>query len=162
MADVCAEWWRKVVTEAWGKHHPAQADPSCTIPLFMHGDEGSGHKKKAVMILSIVSPLSKGTALDTRFPCVIMPAKLMCAQTRKEMQEFMAAGFNKAWAKRVKGYRAVFAGTRGDWKFHIQFYPEEGVSYTSEHVCLGCNAATTKEAQYIKHGWGDACPPNSS
>lgn len=143
-ADVCAQWWRQAAHEPWGRMHPARSS-SRTVPLFMHGDEGTGHKKKPVMVLSVGSPLSQGHSLDTRFPNLVMPGKLMCWKTKLEFQDFMAEGFNRCWKGLAGGYRGVYAGTRGDWKFHVQIFPEEGVSYTSELICFGCGASTTNE-----------------
>ena len=127
------------------RNHPALADPTKTSPVFLHGDEGAGNKKKPVLVLSISCPLVTGHSMDTKFPVVVLPSKYMTKKTWLELQEMLSKAFNKGWLKRVKGYRFAYAGTRGDWKWHVQLYPEEGVSYSSDHICFGCDASVTDE-----------------
>ena len=83
--------------------------------------------------------------MDTKFPVVVLPSKYMTKKTWLELQEMLSKAFNKGWLKRVKGYRFAYAGTRGDWKWHVQLYPEEGVSYSSDHICFGRDASVTDE-----------------
>ena len=113
----------------------------------MHGDEGTGHKKKPVLVMSFGTPLATGDSFMTKFPCCVIASKYLCSETKLEIQEFMSKGFNKACETEARGYKSAFVGTKGDWKFHVQLFPEEGVSYTSEEVCLACKAATTHMAQ---------------
>ena len=142
-SDVCRQWWESAAKEPWCTTHPALQAPQKTIPLMLHGDEGTGVKKKPVLVLSVGTPLTTGDSFMTKFPCCLIAGKLMCAETKLELQEFLSRGFNKGFHQRTRGYRSSFCGTKGDWKFHFQMWPESGCSFTSEEVCLGCRAATT-------------------
>ena len=124
------------------RSHPGLTEER-VIPLLLHGDEGAGPKKLPVLVVSVSCPLSRAESLNKKFPLIILPSKYLCKETWLELQTVLSEGLNAAWHKRTRGYKSCFVGVKGDWKFHVQLFPSEGVSYTSDQICLCCGASKT-------------------
>ena len=80
-----AAFWSGVKEERWCRVHPAHADPTAlpwTIPVRIHGDEGTGHKKQPTMIISWGSAVAHGESQLTRLLFTVVPARAYVTQKK--------------------------------------------------------------------------------
>lgn len=71
-------WWEQA-SATWARNHPALDTPELlphSIPLRLHLDEGTGQRKRPVLIVQISSVASHGHSLDTHYLVTVVPSRL--------------------------------------------------------------------------------------
>lgn len=83
-------FWQNAKHEPWARDHPVYQLPESQwqdiIPIRLHGDEGTGAKKRPVMVLSWQSVLIHAPAWLSRFLVCVIPSKFFVYGPRGENQ----------------------------------------------------------------------------
>lgn len=162
-----SEFWRMAARESWAASHPVYQDVArlpYSVPIRIYGDEGTGLKKKSVLVLNWQSTLFHGCSLDSRHLVTVLPRKTQGPETMDVLMDFLTWSLNHlfegTWPNGVgkpgelrhvmQGrplfgpWRGAFAGLKGDWKFLKELLKSKR-SYNSSFVCFKCFACNHQE-----------------
>lgn len=134
-----------------------------TLPVLLHGDEGTSLKKASMMILNIQGILApspgsvnhKGHSFKNRFLYTVCPSALYKrdASYLEHLFEYLAADLSALYHSGVsvhgKKYWIVTLSTKGDWAYLAKvgaFTRHFGTR--SSGVCHLCSAGMTPETPY--------------
>jgi hypothetical protein len=164
-------FWQGVQSEEWFQRHPdlkVHERLPFTIPIRVHGDEGTGQKKKGILVMQWQGCLRHASTLESKFLITTMPTRLYVKQnkvnvTLEALNKFIAWSINqmstglwatsgearhlntlKAGCELAGPWRAVFAGLKGDWKF-VKEATRCARGPSSRLVCPECFASSTDD-----------------
>jgi hypothetical protein len=174
-APSCGMFWAGQDGEEWKESHPATqrgGDMTFVVPVRIHGDEGSGFRKRPTYIIQWQSALHHGASMDSRFLIAVIPTCVCVTRNRVNLTLNALLRF-VAWSLsclltgtfpaslpqgvgRVSGevpaegplagqYRGAFCGLKGDAKFIKEAINPEH-HYSTGFICSRCWAHKTLPA----------------
>jgi hypothetical protein len=163
------QFWDMVAPEEWSAVHPVRAksreDLSKALPIMLHGDEGTGHKKRGLFILQWGPVLGGGTnVLDSRLLITVIPSRLCVKGPRKRnltldtvyrfvtwsIAQMLDGGWprqgpvirrGRAGTQLAGGFTAAWAGLKGDWKYTKEATQATRHYNTIKFMCPSCFAS---------------------
>ncbi|CAK9014765.1 Uncharacterized protein SCF082_LOCUS12465 [Durusdinium trenchii] len=134
------------------------------IPYCVHGDEGRGKAKSAILITSyqaLISPHGegatnlKGHSYTTRLLAYLMPSKnfasndatidCLSAHMVTDLQKVFTNGVTATWHCQQCTFYLAYIGLKGDWPYLRKVMNLES-GFTSRRVCHLCTRADARRA----------------
>ena len=169
------EFWDVVGPEEWSKAHPVRAksreDLGKAVPVMLHGDEGTGHKKRGLFVLQwgpVLHAVNTTNVLDSRLLITVVPSRLFVKGPRKRNLTLDAIYKFVTWSIGVMldgcwpgrgpvirrgragsllaaGFCGAWASLKGDWKYTREATQETRHYNNIKFICPSCFASGSIE-----------------
>lgn len=176
-------WWLSVAHEGWAPANPAfmqqeQFPLSKTVPVRLHGDEGSSHGKRSCAVLTWMT-LAHSHVPDSKHLITLFPSHKAVRAGKRNLTmdaiiEFLVWSFQQLSAGQwpssgyggeplkgkhrchragqplsPTGLRGVFAGLKGDAKWLAELvHPKRKYSRRAGGICWHCFAVSVPDASH--------------